>query len=52
MLVITRRREIGSICGHSVYAISKIEMIPLPNSTVRSAIANSRDENRSIIYLE
>ncbi|XP_031373626.1 phosphoinositide phosphatase SAC3 isoform X3 [Punica granatum] len=46
MLLITKRREIGAICGHTVYAISKSEMIPLPNSTVRSAIANSRDENR------
>ncbi|KAK4783205.1 hypothetical protein SAY86_007579 [Trapa natans] len=46
MLVITSRRELGSICGHTVYAISKIEMIPLPNSTVQSAITNSRDENR------
>lgn len=52
MLVITRRREIGAICGHTVYAISKTEMIPLPNSAVRSTIANSSDESRSFIYLE
>lgn len=52
MLLITRRREIGIIYGHTVYAISKIEMIPVPNSTLQSAVANSRDESRCIIYLE
>ncbi|XP_010049319.2 phosphoinositide phosphatase SAC3 isoform X2 [Eucalyptus grandis] len=46
MLLITKRREIGAICGHTVYAISESEMIPLPNSTVRSNLPNSRDEDR------
>ncbi|XP_030470386.1 phosphoinositide phosphatase SAC3 isoform X1 [Syzygium oleosum] len=46
MLLITKRTEIGAICGHTVYAISKSEMIPLPNSTVRSNLPNSRDEDR------
>ncbi|XP_059431906.1 phosphoinositide phosphatase SAC3 [Corylus avellana] len=46
MLIITKRRQIGAICGHNVYAISKSAMIPLPNSTVWSSIANSKNENR------
>ncbi|GAB2291585.1 actin cytoskeleton and mitosis protein [Dionaea muscipula] len=46
MLVITKRREIGAICGHSVYAISKSEMIPLPYSMLQSTEANPRIENR------
>ncbi|KAL5728507.1 suppressor of actin mutation [Ranunculus cassubicifolius] len=46
MLLITKRRQIGVICGHTVYAITKSEMIPLPNSTVRSNMANSKNENR------
>ncbi|XVF35196.1 hypothetical protein REPUB_Repub18cG0124600 [Reevesia pubescens] len=46
MLLITKRRQIGAICGHNVYAVSKSEMIPLPNSTVNSSIADSTDENR------
>lgn len=46
MLLITKRRQIGAICGHAVYAISKTEMIPLPNSSVRSNIINSKNENR------
>ncbi|KAJ6731296.1 POLYPHOSPHOINOSITIDE PHOSPHATASE [Salix purpurea] len=46
MLIITKRRQIGSICGHNVYAVCKSEMVPLPNSAVQSRISNSRDENR------
>ncbi|RZB55220.1 Phosphoinositide phosphatase SAC4 isoform E [Glycine soja] len=44
MLLITKRRQIGAICGHTVYAVSKSEMIPLPNSSVRSNI-NFKNEN-------
>ncbi|KAI4344657.1 hypothetical protein L6164_011856 [Bauhinia variegata] len=46
MLLITKRRQIGAICGHAVYAITKSEMIPLPNSSVQSHITDSRNENR------
>ncbi|KAL9376592.1 hypothetical protein Peur_030712 [Populus x canadensis] len=46
MLLITKRRQIGAICGHNVYAVCKSEMIPLPNSTVQSSISNSKEENR------
>ncbi|KAE8710454.1 Phosphoinositide phosphatase SAC4 [Hibiscus syriacus] len=45
MLLITNRRQIGAICGHNVYAVSKSEMIPLPNSTVNSSI-NYKEEIR------
>lgn len=50
MLLITKRRLIGAICGHSVYAVSKTEMIPLPNSNVQCSITDSRNENRSIVH--
>ncbi|XP_021691278.2 phosphoinositide phosphatase SAC3 isoform X2 [Hevea brasiliensis] len=46
MLLITKRRQIGAICGHNVYAVSKSEMIPLPNSSVQSQMTNSKNENR------
>lgn len=46
MLLITKRRKIGSICGHAVYSITKSEMIPIPTSTVLSNMAFSRNENR------
>ncbi|WOL02658.1 phosphoinositide phosphatase SAC3-like [Canna indica] len=46
MLLITRRRKIGNICGHTIYAVSKSEMISIPHSTVQSNMAYSKDENR------
>lgn len=49
MLLITKRRKIGLICGHAVYAITKSEMFPIPNSTVLSNMAYSKNENRSFV---
>ncbi|KAK7294505.1 hypothetical protein RJT34_17394 [Clitoria ternatea] len=46
MLLITKRRKIGTICGHTIYAITKSEMIPIPHASVRSKMAYSKDENR------
>ncbi|XP_031499785.1 phosphoinositide phosphatase SAC3-like [Nymphaea colorata] len=46
MLVITKRKQIGAICGHTVYAIAKSEMIALPHSTVESNMTYSKYENR------
>ncbi|CAH2072255.1 unnamed protein product [Thlaspi arvense] len=46
MLLITERREIGELCGHRVYEVSKSEIISLQNSSVLCNIANSRDESR------
>ncbi|KAF7843648.1 phosphoinositide phosphatase SAC2-like isoform X2 [Senna tora] len=46
LLVITKRRKVGTICGHAIYAITKSEMFPVPHPTVRSKMAYSKDENR------
>ncbi|XP_024979533.1 phosphoinositide phosphatase SAC2-like isoform X3 [Cynara cardunculus var. scolymus] len=46
MLLITKRRKIGVICGHAVYAITKSEILPIPNSTVQPSVAYSKNENR------
>ncbi|XP_073278966.1 phosphoinositide phosphatase SAC2-like isoform X1 [Primulina huaijiensis] len=46
MLLITKRRQIGEICGHDVYAISKSQIVLIPNSAVRSSTVNYKNENR------
>ncbi|KAG2728537.1 hypothetical protein I3760_01G210500 [Carya illinoinensis] len=46
MLLITKRSKIGAICGHTIYAIANSRMIPIPNSTVLSQMAYSKNENR------
>lgn len=47
MILITKRRKIGTICGHAVYSIAKSEMIPVPHPSVHSNMAYSKNENRS-----
>lgn len=49
MMLITKRKKIGSICGHVIYSVAKSEMIPVPNSDVRSNMAVSKNENRSFV---
>ena len=51
MLLITKRRQIGAICGHTVYAVTKSEMIALPNPSVRSNVINPKNENRSFLLI-
>ncbi|KAL8150797.1 hypothetical protein V2J09_020605 [Rumex salicifolius] len=53
MLLITKRRQIGAIWGHPVYAISKSEMFSLANSVVPSNMADAKDENRykKLLYM-
>ncbi|KAG8490061.1 hypothetical protein CXB51_015971 [Gossypium anomalum] len=46
MLLIKKRRKIGSICGHNIYAITKSEMIPISNSPGQSNVAYSKNEKR------
>ncbi|ONL94265.1 Phosphoinositide phosphatase SAC2 [Zea mays] len=50
MVIITRRRKIGTICGHEIYSVGKSEMIAIPSVTVWPNMAYSRDENRSFIF--
>lgn len=49
MLLITERRKIGEICGHTVYAVSKNRMIPIPRNSPHSNMDNSENEKRSFV---
>ncbi|KAJ8756175.1 hypothetical protein K2173_024722 [Erythroxylum novogranatense] len=46
MLLITKKRKIGIICGHAIYAIASSKMILIPHSSVLSNMTNSKSENR------
>lgn len=50
MVVITERRKIGSICGHTIYAVAKTEMIPVHHSSVLSNLTYSKNEKRSFAH--
>ncbi|KAL4560124.1 hypothetical protein LXL04_032273 [Taraxacum kok-saghyz] len=46
MLLITKRKKMGVICGHAIYAITKSEILAIPNSTIASNMDCSKNENR------
>ncbi|XP_078447268.1 phosphoinositide phosphatase family protein isoform X2 [Wolffia australiana] len=46
LIVITKRRQIGSVCGRAIYGIEESQMITIPHSTVQSDVANSKTELR------
>ncbi|XP_072952707.1 phosphoinositide phosphatase SAC3-like isoform X1 [Typha angustifolia] len=51
MLVITEREEIGAICGHTVYKVTKSKVIVLPNPSIHSNLVDSNNENRYLKLL-
>ncbi|KAG6395653.1 hypothetical protein SASPL_141776 [Salvia splendens] len=48
MIIITKRKKIGMICGHAVYSVAKSEMIPVPHSSANSNMAYSKNENSGL----
>jgi len=50
MLLITERRQIGTICGHAIYAISESKIITVSNSTIQFDNTYSKKENRFYVH--
>lgn len=48
LVLVTKRRQIGCICGHAIYAIDESQMISVPHATIQSDVANSKTELRSV----
>eukprot|EP00252_Welwitschia_mirabilis_P005352 TRINITY_DN1585_c0_g1_i1.p1 TRINITY_DN1585_c0_g1~~TRINITY_DN1585_c0_g1_i1.p1 ORF type:complete len:724 (-),score=140.02 TRINITY_DN1585_c0_g1_i1:193-2364(-) len=46
MIVVTKRRKIGAICCHDIYAVTSTKMIPVPHPCVQSNLAHCKDEQR------
>ncbi|XP_010535227.1 PREDICTED: phosphoinositide phosphatase SAC1 [Tarenaya hassleriana] len=46
LILVTRRRQIGCICGHAIYAIDESQMITIPHVSVQSDVAASKTELR------
>lgn len=49
MLVITKRKKVGEICGHTVYGIAESRMIVIPHPSVQTRVAESLAERRYLI---
>jgi len=49
MLLITKRKKVGEICGHTVYGIAESQMIAIPHPSIQSKVAKSEAELRYFI---
>jgi hypothetical protein len=46
LILVTKRRQIGSICGHAIYSIDESQIITIPHVSVQTDIAHSKPELR------
>ncbi|XP_028793750.1 phosphoinositide phosphatase SAC1-like [Neltuma alba] len=46
LILVTKRRQIGCICGHEIYSIEESQLITIPHLSMQSEIAHSRTETR------
>ncbi|KAL5993085.1 Phosphoinositide phosphatase sac1 [Asimina triloba] len=46
LILVTKRRQIGAICGHAIYGIDESQLITVPHSSVQTDVAHSKTEQR------
>lgn len=46
LVLVTKRRQIGSLCGHAIYSIDESQIITIPHVSVQTDLAHSKTELR------
>ncbi|CAL1363520.1 unnamed protein product [Linum trigynum] len=46
LILVTKRRQIGCICGHAIYGIDESQLITVPHVSIQTDIAHSKTELR------
>ncbi|KAK2978547.1 hypothetical protein RJ640_009506 [Escallonia rubra] len=46
LILVTKRRQIGCICGHAIYSIDESQIISVPHVSVQTDVAHSKTEQR------
>ncbi|XP_023550064.1 phosphoinositide phosphatase SAC1 [Cucurbita pepo subsp. pepo] len=46
LILVTKRRQIGCICGHAIYGIDETQLITIPHVSVQTDVAHSKTELR------
>lgn len=46
LILVTKRRQIGCICGHAIYGIDETQLITVPHVSIQSDVAHSKTELR------
>lgn len=44
LILVTKRRQIGCICGHAIYSIEESQLITIPHVSIQSDVAHSKTE--------
>ncbi|KAH9758059.1 phosphatidylinositol-3-phosphatase SAC1 [Citrus sinensis] len=44
LILVTKRRQIGCICGHAIYSIDESQLITIPHVSIQSDVAHSKTE--------
>lgn len=50
LILVTKRRQIGCICGHAVYSIDETQLITIPHVSIQSDVAHSKTELRYFVH--
>jgi hypothetical protein len=46
LILVTKRRQIGTVCGHAIYCIEESQLVTVPHSTVQTEASHSKVELR------
>nr|DAD35789.1 TPA_asm: hypothetical protein HUJ06_006429 [Nelumbo nucifera] len=46
LILVTKRRQIGSVCGHAIYSIDESQLITIPHVSIQTDLAHSKTELR------
>ncbi|XP_047266414.1 phosphatidylinositol-3-phosphatase SAC1-like isoform X2 [Capsicum annuum] len=46
LVLVTKRRQIGCVCGHAIYSIDESQIIAIPHVSVQTDVAHSKTELR------
>ncbi|XP_057973456.1 phosphatidylinositol-3-phosphatase SAC1 isoform X2 [Malania oleifera] len=46
LILVTKRRQIGCICGHAIYSIDESQLITIPHVSIQTDVAHSKTELR------
>ena len=49
LILVTKRRQIGFICGHVIYGIDESQLITIPHVSIQTDVAHSKAELRYFI---
>ncbi|GFZ12302.1 phosphoinositide phosphatase family protein [Actinidia rufa] len=44
LILVTKRRQIGCICGHAIYSIDESQLITIPHASIQTDIAHAKNE--------